>query len=257
MHPILFKIGSLTLYTYGLFVGLGFLTAVLVSSHRGKKYNIKPEQMSDLFFIILVFAITGARVLYVVINFSDFSGHLIDIFKIWNGGLVFYGGFIAALVAAVVYIRRQGLLMWQTGDIIAPGIALGHAIGRLGCFSAGCCYGKQCSLPWAVTFTNPHSLAPLGLPLQPTQLYSVLSNFSIFLILLWIDKRKKFNGMVFWCYILLYGIFRSIIEIFRGDPRGHFLFFQFLSVSQGIGLIMAVIAVFMLFHLSGNNESSR
>ncbi len=254
MHPILLKIGSLTLYTYGLFVGLGFLTAVLVSGRRGKKYNIKPEQMSDLFFIILISAITGARLLYVVINFSDFSGHLIDIFKIWNGGLVFYGGFIAALAAALVYIKKTNLLMWQTGDIIAPGIALGHAIGRLGCFSAGCCYGRQCRLPWAVTFTDPHCLAPLGVPLQPTQLYSVLSNFTIFLILLWIDKKKKFDGMVFWCYILLYGLFRSFIEIFRGDPRGHFLFFNFLSVSQGIGLIMAIAAVFMLYRLSCNHE---
>ncbi len=250
MHPILLKIGSITLYTYGLFVGLGFLTAVLVSGKRGKKYNIKPEQMSDLFFIILVSAIAGARILYVIINFSEFSGNLINIFKIWNGGLVFYGGFIAALAAAIIYIKKTGLLMWQTGDIIAPGIALGHSIGRLGCFSAGCCYGKQCNLPWAVTFTDPHCLAPIGVPLQPTQLYSVLSNFIIFLILIWLDKRKKFDGMVFWSYILLYGIFRSFIEIFRGDPRGHFLSIHFLSVSQGIGIIMAIIAIYMLYHLS-------
>ncbi len=254
MHPILLKIGSLTLYTYGLFVGLGFLTAVFVASQRAKKYNIKSEQMSDLFFVILVAAIIGARLLYVAINFSEFSGHFIDIFKIWNGGLVFYGGFIAALAAAIVYIKRTGLLMWQTGDIIAPGIALGHAIGRLGCFSAGCCYGKHCSLPWAVTFTDPNSLAPLGVPLHPTQLYSVLSNFTIFLILLWIDKRKKFDGMVFWSYILLYGIFRSFIEIFRGDPRGYFPFLHFLSISQGIGIIMALIAIFMLFNLLGSSN---
>ncbi len=255
MHPVLLKIGSLTLYTYGLFVGLGFLTAVLVSGKRGKKYNIKPEQMSDLFFIILVSAIAGARILYVMINFSEFSGHLIDVFKIWNGGLVFYGGFIAALITAIIYIKQTGLLMWRTGDIIAPGIALGHAIGRLGCFSAGCCYGKQCALPWAVTFTDPHCLAPIGVPLQPTQLYSVLSNFIIFLILIMIDKKKKFDGMVFWSYIFLYGIFRSFVEIFRGDPRGHFPFLHFLSISQGIGLIMAVLAVYMLFHLAGKHHN--
>jgi len=160
MHPILLTIGGLTLYTYGLFVGLGFITAVIVSGKRSKKYNIKPEQMSDLFFIILVSAIAGARLLYVVINFSEFSGHPIDIFKIWNGGLVFYGGFIAALTAAIIYIKKTELPLWLTGDIIAPGIALGHAIGRLGCFSAGCCYGKQCSLPWAVTFPHAHPPIP-------------------------------------------------------------------------------------------------
>ncbi|MBW2099219.1 MAG: prolipoprotein diacylglyceryl transferase, partial [Deltaproteobacteria bacterium] len=126
-----------------------------------------------------------------------------------------------------------------------PSLALGHFFGRLGCFSAGCCYGKLPDLPWAVTFTNPDSLAPLGVPLHPTQLYSAANNLIIFGFLLLFKRIKKFEGQLFWIYVLLYGITRSIIEIFRGDPRGGVLF-GILSVSQTIGAAMSIIAVFML-----------
>ncbi|MEA1969013.1 MAG: prolipoprotein diacylglyceryl transferase [Thermodesulfobacteriota bacterium] len=265
MHPVLFKLGSVTLYTYGLFVGLGFILALFFAIRNAAEYDLRAQytnilksgrnlksdirnQISDLFFVILVSAIIGARLFYVFLNLSYFADDPLAVFKIWNGGLVFYGGFIGALAAGMIYVRRKKLNLWFTADIIAPAIALGHAVGRIGCFCAGCCYGKVCDLPWAVTFTNIDSLAPLNVSLHPTQLYSVFSNFFIFLILLFIQKRKKFNGMVFWSYIFLYGIFRSFIEIFRGDPRGHFII-EYVSLSQGIGTGMAFFALFMLFLL--------
>jgi len=255
MHPVLLKIGSLTLYTYGLFVALGFITAVWFAGKNAQKNNLTPEMITDLFFVIILSGIVGARLCYVVLNFSSFADDLLSIFKIWNGGLVFYGGFISALVCSIAYAKKKKLDIWRTADHLAPAVALGHAVGRIGCFFAGCCYGKECHLPWAITFKNPDSLAPLFVGLHPTQLYSVISNFFLFFIILMIRNRKKFNGMVFWVYILLYGLLRSFVEIFRGDFRGNFIV-DFLSLSQGIGISMAIFAVFMLFYLSGKTNNA-
>jgi len=248
LHPIIFQIGKITLYTYGLFVGLGFLAAVTFAGKRAESRGIVKDNMTDLFFVILISSVIGARLLYVLLNFQDFSGDFFSVFKIWTGGLVFYGGFIAALIASFVYVKRKGLSLGKTADILAPAIALGHALGRLGCLFAGCCYGRQCDLPWAIAFDNPDSLAPLHINLHPTQIYSVLSNLLLFAILIIVDKRKKADGVTFWSYIFLYGIFRSVIETFRGDPRGEFLL-DFLSVSQGIGLCMSFAGLCMLIYL--------
>ncbi|MBU8849924.1 MAG: prolipoprotein diacylglyceryl transferase [Desulfobacterales bacterium] len=249
MHPVLFHIGSVKLYTYGLFVALGFMTAIWVSKKNAKSHGISSQTITDIFFVILISALLGSRLLYVLINFDFYKSNLLDIFKIWNGGLVFFGGFIAAVATTVIYLKLKNLDFWKTADIASPGLALGHAVGRMGCFFAGCCYGKECDLPIAVKFTNPESLAPIGVYLHPTQIYSVFSNLILFFILLWIQKKKKFNGMVFLSYIMLYSLFRSIIEFFRGDFRGDF-FFEFISMSQGIGLMVSLIAFILLIKLS-------
>ena len=248
MYPILLDIGIIKLYTYGLFLALGFMAAVWFSKRNASFYNTSEQVISDLFFAILLSAIVGARFLYVLINFDDFRHNPMEIFKIWNGGLVFFGGFIAAVGACLIVLRLKKLPIAKTADIIAPGIALGHSIGRLGCLFAGCCYGRACDLPFAIKFTNPAGLAPLNVYLHPTQLYMVLSNFCLFLILMWLQKRKKFHGMVFLSYIMLYSAFRSGIEFFRGDFRGDF-FFEFLSLSQGIGLVVSVVALGLLIKL--------
>lgn len=248
MHPILINIGGLKLYAYGLFVALGFITAMLFSKRQAKKNAINPEVINDLVLIILVSAIAGSRILYVVINFSFYKDDFPAVFKIWDGGLVFYGGFVLALASSILYVRLKGLSFFQTADIISPSLALGHAVGRIGCFFAGCCYGKPSSLPWAVTFTDPNSLAPLGVPLHPTQLYSVISNLLIFFLLLFLSRIKKYHGMVFFSYIILYSAFRFVIEMFRGDFRGSFLN-SALSMSQGVGVILSVVSVIILFCL--------
>lgn len=248
MYPVLLSIGSFNLYTYGLFVALGFLTAMSLSKHLGKRHNINPEHITDLYFVILLSAIVGARGLYVFIRFDTYKHNLLDILKIWNGGLVFFGGFCAAVIGTLIYIKVRQLPLWKTGDIIAPGIALGHALGRLGCLFAGCCHGKECDLPIAIVFTNPQSLAPLNIPLHPTQIYMAVSNLVVFFIVLFIFSRKRFHGMVFLIYIMLYSFFRAMIEFFRGDFRGDF-FFDFISLSQGIGLTASAIALVFLIKL--------
>jgi phosphatidylglycerol---prolipoprotein diacylglyceryl transferase len=256
MHPILINIGSFNLYTYGLFMAFGFLAAMWVAKVNAKPYGISPEIITDIFFVILVSALIGARLLYVLINFNSYQNNLIGIFQIWNGGLVFFGGFLAAVTASAIYIRKKNLKIWITADIIAPGIAIGHAIGRIGCLFAGCCYGKTCDLPFAIKFTNSQSLAPLDVYLHPTQIYSMISNLILFFTLLWLQKRKKFHGMVFLIYIMLYSLFRSIIEFFRGDFRGDFIF-DFISMSQGIGFMVFFVALVLLIKLSRTAHGSK
>ncbi len=256
MHPILLHIGSFSLYTYGFFIAVGLLSAIWVSQKIGKPQQVRPQIISDIYFIILLSGIVGGRLLYVMINFKSYSTSLIDIFKIWNGGLVFFGGFITAVIAAAVYLKYKKIEIWKTADIIAPGVALAHAFGRIGCFFAGCCYGKECDLPIAVKFTHPQSLAPLDVYLHPTQLYSVGSNLTLFCILLFLMKRKKFDGMVFLSYIMLYALFRSIIEFFRGDFRGDFIF-DFISMSQGIGFVVFIVAFILLNQLSRSSYDKK
>ncbi|MDL1964432.1 MAG: prolipoprotein diacylglyceryl transferase [Deltaproteobacteria bacterium] len=245
MYPILLKIGDITIHTYGFFVAMGFLAGILLAKKEAKRMGIDHEKIMDLCFYVMIAAIAGSRLLYVVINHEIFLSNPLDIFKIWNGGLVFYGGFIVALLTAFIYLKIHKIPVWRTADIAALSLSIGHFLGRLGCFSAGCCFGKECDLPWAVTFTHPETLAPIGIPIHPTQLYSSISNLIIFFFLWFFRRRTKFDGQLFWMYVLIYGIARSFIEIFRGDFRGNPVF-EFLSVSQTIGISMSVIAVIML-----------
>lgn len=248
MHPVLFKIGSLTLYTYGLFVALGFISAIWWSKKLARKHDINHEFIYDVYIVILVSAIIGARALYIIIEFNSFSSDWLSVFKIWNGGLVFYGGFISSFIATVLYLHLKKSSLWLMGDIIAPGVALGHAIGRIGCFFAGCCYGRSCDLPWAIQFKNHDSLAPLNIFLHPTQIYEILSNLLIFVILMWVGHKKKTHGVVFFVYLILYSLFRSFIEFFRGDFRGN-LFNGYVSTSQAIGIFFAVLGIVFLIRL--------
>ncbi len=254
MHPILLKIGGITLHTYGFFVAMGFLGGILLARSEAKRLGVDPEKVMDLCFYILIAAIVGSRLFYVAVNYELFLSNPLDVFKIWSGGLVFYGGFIAAFFTAFIYLRIHKMPVWTTADIAAPSLAIGHFLGRLGCFSAGCCFGRECDLPWAVTFTHPETLAPIGIPIHPTQLYSSISNLIIFFFLWFFRKHTKFHGQLFWIYVLLYGITRSFIEVFRGDFRGNPVF-ELLSVSQTIGISMSVIAVIMLISISSATKT--
>ncbi|HID30319.1 MAG TPA: prolipoprotein diacylglyceryl transferase [Desulfobacterales bacterium] len=248
MYPVLFHIGPFTLHTYGVFVAMAFLTAIALALREARRVGEDADKILDLCFYMLIAAIVGSRILYVLVNWSSFSHDPFDIVRIWRGGLVFYGGFIGALITAFWYMRRKGLSILKTADIMAPSLAFGHFVGRIGCFFAGCCYGKTCDLPWAVIFTHPESLAPKGVPLHPVQLYSSLNGLFVFLVLVWIRRIKKFEGQILWTYVLLYAVTRSILEHFRGDERGMFVG-GLLSTSQLIGVVMAVIATTMLIIL--------
>jgi phosphatidylglycerol:prolipoprotein diacylglycerol transferase len=253
MFPNLFSIGPLTIHTYGLFVVLGFAVGSLVIFKLGKAQRIKSQQVMDIGFIVILMAIVGSRLAYVAINFSYYKAHPTDIIKIWEGGLVFSGGLVAVVLVMTWYLRRHHLSFWKVGDLCAPGIAIGQAIGRLGCFMAGCCYGKPTYLPWAVTFTHPQSLAPLNTPLHPTQLYSALSGFIIFLVLMLLNARKQFQGQVFIWFLILHSTARLFMERFRGDERG-FIAGTEMSMTQLLTLLALLGAVAALFILKSKRE---
>lgn len=248
MYPILFKIGTLSIYTYGFFIAVSFIVGILLAKHEAGRLGEDQDKIMDLCFYVLIAAIVGSRLFYVLVNPDIFLSDPLEVLRIWNGGLVFYGGFIGALPVGLIYLKKQKMSVLKTLDISAPSLAMAHFFGRIGCFFAGCCYGDVSDLPWAVTFTNTNSLAPVGIPLHPTQIYSSLSNLSIFGFLWFFRPRKTFDGQIFWIYVLLYGIARSFIEVLRGDFRGH-LIFGILSISQAIGGILIVIAVVMLILL--------
>ena len=252
MHPILIKLGPITIYSYGFFLAIGFILAIFYATREAKRVGIEPQKISDLAFYLIIAALVGSRLLFIITEPHDFIENPFEVFKIWKGGLVFYGGFIGALATGIWYVKRHGMPIWRTSDIIAPAIALGQSLGRIGCFSAGCCYGKECDLPWAVTFTDPDSLARLGVPLHPTQLYEASLDFGIFLFLIAFKKRKTFDGQLIWLYTLLYAVARLIVESFRGDPRG--FVGGMLATSQLIGIVMIPISVFMLVRLGRKKQ---
>ncbi|PIE75218.1 MAG: prolipoprotein diacylglyceryl transferase [Deltaproteobacteria bacterium] len=247
MHPVFFHFEPLniTIHTYGVMAAAGFFLAIMTASFFAEKEGIKKDFILDLSTYIIISAIIGARVFYLFVDPSYFFAHPIEIFKIWKGGLVFYGGFIFAAFTALIFIKLKGLPLGKISDIAAPSLAIGHAVGRIGCFFAGCCYGRPTDLPIGIIFKDEHSLAPLNACLHPTQLYSVISNFLIFIIMVIFFRLKKRDGDVFLLYLFLYGISRTIIEYFRGDNRGE-LFFGILSLSQFIG-ITASSAALLIF----------
>lgn len=248
MYPILLRLDGLKIYAYGFFIALGFIAGLVLAIQKARKEGIPFETVVDLFFYTILSAILGSRILFVLINFNLYRENPLTIFKIWEGGLVFYGGLILAIGVSIGYMKRHGLPIWKSADLFSPPIAFGLFLGRIGCFFAGCCYGKETSLPWRVTFTDHSSLARLNVPLHPTQLYEAGIGLGIFFILNWKEKRKSFDGQILWLFLLLYSITRFFIEMLRGDPRGSF-FKNFLSTSQGIAIVFAIASLFMLSYL--------
>ncbi len=245
MHPVLVRIGPLTVHTYGVLVAAGFLLGLALAVKQAKREGVPSERIIDIGFYVLLSAIAGSRLLFVIINAGHYAEHPLDIVRIWEGGLVFYGGLALAVPVAIWYIRRHGLDYRSVADIFAPSLAIGHAVGRLGCFSAGCCYGIPAKVPWAVTFLNPESVARIGIPLHPTQLYEAAGEFVNFLVLMGLRQRRLFKGQLFWTYVFLYSTLRFIVEFFRGDDARGFIAGGF-SVSQGISVVAGLIALMVI-----------
>ena len=256
MFPDLFSIGPFTLHTYGVFVAFGFLVVLLVAVRIGKKERIPAQRIMDMGFIIILSAIVGSRAMYVLMNIPHYRSHPWDIFKIWEGGLVFSGGIIVVIPTIAWYVRRHHLSFWSICDLWAPAVALGQGIGRIGCLMAGCCYGKPTDLKWGIVFTHPRSLAPLNLPLHPTQIYSSLSGFIIFLILVLLYWKRKFDGQVFLWFLILHSTARLAIERFRGDDRG-MLFDNTMSMTQFVTLIVLVGSVIALMVFKSKKRRQR
>jgi len=217
LKPILFYLGGFPVRAFGLLVGLGFVLGLWTSARRATRAGIHPNAVYDLGPWLLAGGLIGARTLYVITFWkSEFASQpLADVFKIWNGGLVFYGGLILAIIVGILRVRSLGLPLWTLADALAPGIALGHGFGRLGCLLNGCCFGRAAEFPWSIRFPVEH--ATHGLAVHPAQIYESLLDFSLYGVLAWWFPRRKFNGQVFALYLLAYAGVRSVSEYFRGD----------------------------------------
>lgn len=220
MYPDLLNIGPVQIHTYGLFVAMGFIVGLIVAVRMGKAGGFSPGRVLDMGFIIILWAIIGSRMAYVLLNISYYRHHPLEILKIWQGGLVFSGGLVFVVLAMLWYLRHHHLPFWKVGDLFAPAVSIGQAIGRMGCFMAGCCYGTPTDMPWGVVFTDPNTLAPRNIPLHPTQLYASVSGILIFAVLLVLKAKKKFEGQVFLWFLILHSTSRLLMERLRGDNRG-------------------------------------
>ena len=254
MYPELFSIGPITVYSYGVLLAASYLLGLRLAMSRGKSRGLDSNRVLDLGIYIIIAALVGAKLLLLIVDFDQYSKQPADILSLLRSGGVFYGGLILAVVVAFRYIATHKMPMWTTCDVFAPGIALGHVTGRLGCFAAGCCYGKPTDVSWGVVFTNPLAAAqvgtPLGIRLHPTQLYEAGAELLILGLLLATEGRgRRFPGRTFWLYMLLYAISRYVIEIYRGDPRGVVPFLD-VSTSQFISLVLGPLSLIMLVWLS-------
>jgi phosphatidylglycerol:prolipoprotein diacylglycerol transferase len=245
MYPTLFTIGDFSLSTYEAAMTVAFLLAIFLAYRRAPKEGIDQGLVLDVCLWIVVGSLVGARLLFILTRVDDYMRDPIRLVTCWKGGLVYYGGLIGGALATWVVLHRRRAPFFPVADLIAPYLMLGYAVHRtFGCFLAGCCFGRPTDLPWGVVF--PPGSAPHGAfgdaALHPTQLYTAIGAFAIFGFLLWLRRRKPFDGAVTIALFFLYAISRFVVEAFRGDAiRGHI---GPLSTSQIISVGTAILAAF-------------
>ncbi len=246
MDPVAFTIGSRPIYWYGVLVATAFIATVAHWNILARKEGRPAGFGSDLGFWIMLSGILGARVAYVLANPALFFPDVLEIIRIDKGGLVFYGGFIGACIALAVFARRHKLGLWSMADFAITGVPLGHAIGRIGCFLNGCCYGSPTSLPWCV---EAHDACR-----HPTQLYEAAFNLAVYGLLLWFYPRRRKDGTVFALYLIAYPLGRFLLEFLRGDERLHWLGF---NMAQEISVVLVIAGAALWFGLKRNRTSGK
>lgn len=243
MHPVI--IGPLK--TYGLLLAISFALGIWVAARRGRRAGVKVEHIYDLSFVILISSLVGVRLAYVLTHLSEFVGAWHRVFLINEGGLTLYGGIVGALAAGWIFCRRRGLGFLSIADIMLPSVALGIGITRIGCFMAGCCYGKPCDLPWAVQFPDgaPAVLRFGHVAVHPSQLYASAGGFLIFgLLLLW-ERRSRRPGETLGRFLILYGAQRFVVDFSRYYEQTQRLWFDW-SNNQWLSLALMVFGLWML-----------
>ncbi len=250
MHNDIFSIGNFTIHGYGLMIAIGFLVAVAVGEQRAKKKGMDGDAIVTLGMLVIVLGFAGAKLLHVLTNMRAFLNDPLSV--LGSNGFVVYGGLIVGVLVGYIYCKKKKLVFLKYFDIIMPSVALAQAFGRIGCFLAGCCYGRETHSFLGVKFPEG-SMAPSGVSLIPTQLISSLGDFLIAFLLIWYSKHAKRDGNTGFMYFVLYGIGRFTIECFRADERGNV---GPLSTSQFISIFMVVAALILLIFRNQKVENS-
>jgi phosphatidylglycerol:prolipoprotein diacylglycerol transferase len=261
MYPILFEIGDWPVYSYGVLLAAAYLVGLQLGVVRARRAGVDPAKVMDLGIYLIIAALVGAKLMLIAVDWDYFRAQPRELLSLVRAGGVFYGGLITAVIVGLWLVRRYKLPVWTTADLMAPGIALGHVVGRFGCLLAGCCYGRPTDVAWGIIFTDPHAAAnvgtPLGIALHPTQLYDAGAELIILGLLLFTERRgRTFAGRTFWMYLLLYAISRFVIEFYRGDvSRG--TIGGALSTSQFVSLLLVPLAIAMLLYLRRGAQTAK
>lgn len=244
MYPVLFQIGPLQLRSYGLLIFLGFVLAIWWSRRAAHRYGIAADDPLDFVLLAALMGLVVSRLVYVVFSWKEFAAQPIHILYVWEGGLSFHGAVIGGGLAVAWIAHRKGIPFLKIADLLAPGVSLAYAIGRIGCFLGGCCYGVPTSLPWACSFQDPFNPPRHTPPSHPTQLYSTLANLLIFALLARMQRAPHPTGKVFWAFITLHGVYRFIVEFWRVGATSTIAALG-LSEAQWVSLAMILIGGWM------------
>lgn len=255
MYPELFRIGPITINSYGIMLALAFIVGIFLAIKKAEKRGIQSDTIVNLAFIVMISAIIGSRLFYVLFHIDEFKGRWIYTFlpvqpdgTIGLGGLIFLGGFVGALLSAEIYLHIKKISFWKIADSVAPSLALGLFFGRIGCFLNGCCFGEACDLPWGVTFppNSPAGYRMGQVDIHPTQLYASAYGLLIFLILMVLDRKERHNGLLFSVFLILYGISRFTVDFFRFYENQMFLI-DGIGFNQLVSLLLVGSGIFLLF----------
>ncbi len=248
MHRVIFEFGPFTLYSYGVMVAVGFLVSAVLILRDSGKAGMSANGVFDFLLAVLIGGLIGGRLLYVLINWGDYYRHPLRAVMFWEGGMAFQGGLVMAIFSGVLVSRIRKLPFWKMSDLIAPYIALGQALGRIGCFLNGCCYGKAIESGIGVIFPGETVMR------IPVQVYSSLALLAIFMVLIELRKKRPFDGYIFAMYMILYSIFRFAMDFLRGDNPAVFSGMK-LSQIISIGMLLCGIVIYLVASKTGHGES--
>ncbi len=255
MFPTILRIGALGLHSWGLLLAIAFLAGIAIAFRRARERNVSPQKVVDLAVVVIVAAVVGGRIAFVLGHVPDFKEAPLEIFAIWRGGMAFYGGAILAFIAGVVYVKRQKLNVWRVADIVAPSLAFGLFLGRIGCLLNGCCFGEPTDMPWGIVFPYGSYAEQVYGPdvhIHPTQVYSSLAGLAMFFMLLWMERWWRFDGSLFWRFVIMYSLWRISVDLVRYcEPNSlHQIDGVILTESQLVSVGLIVCSILMLLFLS-------
>jgi len=250
MHPTLVDLGRFSIHSYGFMLATSFMVGIFVASRRARKFGLDPQLILDLSVYIILSAVVGSRLAYIVFHLEDYR-NILDVFALWQGGATLYGGLILAVMVSFIFTYRRGVSFLLAADVISPAMALGLVFTRVGCFLSGCCFGKPTTMPWGVIFPPgsaggiyARSFASGPVAIHPTQIYSSVGGLIMFILLMLMGNKLDRKGSTFGAFLLLYGIHRTVIDFFRHYEAN--MIIHSMTVNQIVSIMLFSLGCFLV-----------